>query len=70
MNRAGELPAMQVTVTVSDAVIREAGTRGLSVVDFIESLIDKGLTVAQERPVLNNAIERIRALRLPGPVLR
>lgn len=61
---------MQVTVTVSDAVIREAGTRGLSVVDFIESLIDKGLTVAQERPVLNNAIERIRALRLPGPVLR
>jgi hypothetical protein len=66
MNRAGELQAMQVTVTVSDAIIREAGVRGLPVVDFVESLIDKGLTVAAEHPVLDNAIERIRALRSPG----
>jgi hypothetical protein len=70
MNWAGELPAMQVTVTVSDAIIREAGARGLPVVDFIESLIDKGLSVAPERPVLDNAIERIRALRSPGPIPR
>jgi len=70
MNRAGELSAMQVTVTVSDAVIREAGTRGLPIIDFIESLIDKGLSVAPERPVVDNAIERIRALRSPGPVPR
>jgi hypothetical protein len=66
MNRAGELPAMQVTVTVSDAIIREAGIRGLPVVDFVESLIDKGMSAASERPVLDNAIERIRALRSPG----
>ena len=70
MKRAGEPPAMQVTVTVSDAVIREAATRGLPVVDFVESLIDKGLSSAPERPVLDNAIERIRALRSPGPVPR
>jgi hypothetical protein len=66
MNRAGETPSMQVTVTVSDAIIREAGARGLPVVDFVESLIDKGLSVAAEHPVLDNAIERIRALRSPG----
>ena len=57
---------MQITVTVSDAIIREAGARGLPVIDFIELLIDKGLSVSSERPVLDNAIERIRALRSPG----
>jgi hypothetical protein len=66
INEAGELPAMQITVTVSDAVIREAGVRGLPILDFIESLIDKGMSAATERPVLDNAIERIRALRSPG----
>jgi hypothetical protein len=54
---------MQVTVTVSDAIVREAGVRGLSVVDFIESLIDKGLNAGHGRPVLDSAMERIRALR-------
>jgi hypothetical protein len=56
---------MQITVTVSDAIIREAGSRGLPVVDFVESLIDKGVSLLSERPVLDNAIERIRALRSP-----
>ena len=54
---------MQITVTVSDELVREAGSRGLPVVDFIETLIDKGLNAVKERPVLNNAMERIRALR-------
>jgi hypothetical protein len=66
MNRAGELPAMQITVTVSDSIIREAAARKLPLLDFVESLIDKGLTMAMERPVLNDAMERIRALRPPG----
>jgi hypothetical protein len=58
---------MQITVTISDAIIREAGARGLSVLDFVESLIDKGMSsMATDRPVMNNAIERIRALRSPG----
>ena len=38
---------MQVTVTVSDAIVREAGVRGLPVIDFVESLIDKGMSAAQ-----------------------
>ena len=54
---------MQITITVSDAIVREAGAHGLPVVDFVESLIDKGMLESKERPVLNNAIERIRALR-------
>jgi hypothetical protein len=56
-------PTMQVTVTVSDTIVREAGIRGLPVIDFVESLIDKGLSAAQGRPVLDSAMERIRALR-------
>jgi hypothetical protein len=60
---------MQITITVSDNMVREAQARGLSVQEFVESLIDKGLSVskevsgAQERPVMSTAIERIRALR-------
>jgi hypothetical protein len=58
-----DTPTMQVTVTVSDTIVREAGIRGLPVIDFVESLIDKGLSAAQGRPVLDSAMERIRALR-------
>ncbi len=67
MNREGEPPTMQVTVTISDAVVREAGVRGLPVTEFVESLIDKGMRTAKEHPVLNSAIERIRALRSTPP---
>jgi hypothetical protein len=66
INPAGESPTMQITVTVSDVVVREAGARGLPIDEFIESLIDKGMLESletKERPVLNSAIERIRALR-------
>jgi acyl-CoA hydrolase len=54
---------MQVTVTVSDEIVREAGLRGLPVIDFVESLIDKGLAGPSSRPELNHAMERIRTLR-------
>jgi hypothetical protein len=54
---------MQITVTVSDEIVREAGARGLPVIDFLESLIDKGFSAAKDRPVLASAMERIRALR-------
>ena len=59
---------MQITLTVSDEIVREAGDRGLPMIDFVESLIDKGLLAVRERPVLNSAIERIRALRSAPPV--
>ena len=54
---------MQITITVSDAIVREAGARGLPVIDFVESLIDKGMSAGSERPVLDSAMDRIRALR-------
>jgi hypothetical protein len=56
-------PTMQITVTVSDEVVREAGARGLPVIDFIESLIDDGMRTSKDRPTVDDAIERIRALR-------
>jgi hypothetical protein len=66
MKMAGELPDMQITVTVSDEIVREAGARGLPVIDYLELLIDKGFSAAKERPVLSSAMERIRALRSAG----
>ena len=54
---------MQVTVTISDAIVREAAARSLPVIDFVESMIDKGMLAASEPPVLDDAIERIRRLR-------
>lgn len=52
---------MQVTVTISDEVIREAGFRGKNVVEYVESLIDQGMR-SQDRPALFSAIDRIRKL--------
>ncbi len=54
---------MQITVTVSDDMMRVAQERGLSVQEFVESLIDKGFSTVQQTPNVNSAIERIRALR-------
>jgi|HubBroStandDraft_1064217.scaffolds.fasta_scaffold1268081_1 hypothetical protein len=55
---------MLITLTVSDDIVREAGDRGLPVIDFVESLIDKGMMASKEQPpVMLSAIERIRALR-------
>ena len=54
---------MQITLTISDDIVREAGARNLAVIDFVESLVDKGLSVARERPMMSSAMERIRALR-------
>jgi len=53
---------MQVTVTISDEIIREAGYHNMNIVEYVESLIDRGLEV-QARPALFSAIDRIRALR-------
>ena len=56
---------MQVTVTISDDMIREAGRRNMNIVDYIESLIDKGWE-EQDRPSLFSAIDRIRQLHEAG----
>jgi len=67
---AGESPIMQITVTISDAIVREAAARSLPVIDFVESLIDKGMLAASEPPVFDSAIERIRRLRSGTPASR
>jgi hypothetical protein len=56
---------MQITVTVSDEVVRQAAGRGMPVLEFVESLITKGLDTVMGRPALHSAMERIRALRSP-----
>jgi hypothetical protein len=61
---------MQITVTISDAIVREAAARSLPVIDFVESLIDKGMLAASEPPVFDSAIERIRHLRSGTPASR
>jgi hypothetical protein len=57
---------MIISITVSDEIVREAGVRGLAVIDFVESLIDKGMSTAKQGPVLSSAMDRIRALRTTG----
>jgi hypothetical protein len=56
---------MQVTVTVSDEIARQATDSGQNIVEYVEWLIDKGQQ-AETRPALQSAIERIRALRENG----
>ena len=52
---------MQITVTVSDAIVREAAAHNLPVIEFVESLIDKGRSAATEPVAVERAIERAKA---------
>jgi len=70
MKSGGETPTMQITVTVSDAIVREAAARNLSVIDFVESMIDKGMLAPPDAPVFDSAIDRIRRLRAGTPAPR
>jgi hypothetical protein len=57
---------MIISIAVSDVVIRHAQEKGQSVEDFVEALIDKGMKAMADqtgRPVVSDAMERIRALR-------
>jgi hypothetical protein len=53
---------MQVSVDVSDAMRREAESRGLPIIDYIELLVEKGRQAMGEGAVVSSALERIRAL--------
>jgi hypothetical protein len=68
MNLSGGSCLMQVTITVSDEIVREAKSRSLFLTDFVEMLLDKGLEVVMDRPVLNSAIDLIRNLRSASPL--
>jgi len=63
MNPAWSTTAMQISVQVTDEIRREAESRGLPVIDFVEQLIAKGLEAMRNSASLTTAIERIRALR-------
>lgn len=68
MSTASEHLRMQLTITVSDEILREAEARSLSAADFVDMLIDKGFAAVSERATVSNAIDRIRALRsAPSP---
>jgi hypothetical protein len=67
MNREGKTPLMFVNIEVSDEIRREAESRAVPLVDFVETLVDKGLAAEIERNSVATAIERIRALRSFGP---
>ncbi len=54
---------MQVSVDVTDEMRREAESRSLPVVDYIELLMEKGRAALSVVAALTSAIERIRALR-------
>jgi hypothetical protein len=58
---------MQVTVIVSDEIVGEAGCCGLSILEYVESLITKGHRETVGRPVIESAIDRIRTLRCFSP---
>ena len=62
MNRIGGRCTMQLTVTISDGIVYEAQEQGLPIVDYVESLIDKGRKATAAPPHLETAIERIRSL--------
>jgi hypothetical protein len=53
---------MQVSVDVSDAMRREAESRGLPIIDYVELLVEKGRQAMGEGAVVSSALERIRAL--------
>lgn len=59
---------MIISIAISDAVIRVAHEKGQSVEEFVEALIDKGMATTTGRPVVSDAMERIRALRTTAPI--
>lgn len=61
---------MQVSVDVTDEMRREAESRGLPVVDYIELMIQKGREGSNGESAMSSAIERIRALRKVEPPSR
>ncbi|MGA2887799.1 MAG: hypothetical protein ABSE51_07085 [Terracidiphilus sp.] len=53
---------MIISITVPETVIRAAQDNNMSLEEFVDSLIDKGMEKATGRPMVSSAIERIRAL--------
>ena len=54
---------MIISITIPDAYIREAQEHGITVVEYVEQLIDAGHEKGPRAPAVDDAISRIRALR-------
>jgi hypothetical protein len=54
---------MQVSVDVTDEMRREAESRGIPIIDFVDFLIAKGRQAMVDGAAVSSAMERIRALR-------
>jgi hypothetical protein len=54
---------MQVSIDVTNEMRREAESRGLPIIDYVELLIEKGRQAMPADASVSSAIERIRALR-------
>jgi hypothetical protein len=54
---------MIISIPISDAVVRAAQERKITIDEFVDMLIDKGMEQMTGRPELNSAVDRIRALR-------
>ena len=54
---------MILSIPISDAVVRAAQEHNMTLEEFVDKLIDKGMEQMTGRPTLLSAIDRIRALR-------
>jgi hypothetical protein len=54
---------MQIAVEITDEIRREAESRGMPVIDYVELLMAKGQRALVDESAVSSAIERIRALR-------
>ena len=54
---------MQIAIEVAAVVEEEAKLRGLSVTEFVQQLLEFGFRTTRENGALQNAVERIHALR-------
>ena len=61
---------MMISIPISDTVVRAAQEHNMSLEEFVDSMIDKGMEKTTGRPMVSSAIDRIRALRtaavMPG----
>jgi hypothetical protein len=63
MKVEGGRHVMQVSIEVTEEIRREAESRGLPIIDYVELLIAKGREAAEHGTAVTSAIECIRALR-------
>jgi hypothetical protein len=58
---------MIISIPISDTVVRAAQEHNMSLDEFVDALIDKGMEHMTGRPIVISAIDRIRALRTELP---